>query len=97
MALMDAAHGPAAARLVPLFDRLLAEAQAVGGALVVNFHTNYRAEVDAPGVHRAYEAILERVRRAVDGKALVALTLGAAVAHVARAAGEVSGPACSAR
>lgn len=86
MALMDAAYGPAARLLVPVFERLLAEALAVGGALVVNFHTNYRAEVDAPGVHRAFEQILERIRVAVEAGQVATLTLEDAVDHVARAA-----------
>lgn len=86
MALMDAARGPAATLLVPVFERLLAEARAVGGVVVLNFHTNYRAEVDAPGVHRAFEAILERVRIAREAGEVASMTLGEVVDHVAAAA-----------
>jgi len=86
MALMDAAYGPAADRLEAAFARLLTEAEAVGGALVSNFHTNYRADVDAPGVHAAFERILERVRIAVEAGRVASLTLEDAVDHVAAAA-----------
>ena len=85
MALMDAAYGPASPRLVPVFDRLLDEARAVGGVVVINFHTNYRAEVDAPGVHRAFEVILERVRQAREAGHVATMTLGEVADHVAGA------------
>lgn len=87
MALMDAAHGPVAGGLVEVFEALLAEAAAVGGVVVLNFHTNYRAEVDAPGVHRAFEAIARRCRALADRGEVALMTLDGVVAHVAEAAG----------
>lgn len=88
LALMDAAYGPGAHAVEPVFERLLAEVEAVGGALVLDFHSNYRADVDAPGVHAAYERILERVRVAVEAGRVACLTLEDAIDHVARAAAE---------
>ncbi len=83
MALMDVAHGPARTRLTTLFDRLALETRAVGGLLVINFHTNYVAEIDAPGVHAQFREILARVRDAVSEGEAVCLTLGEAVNHLA--------------
>jgi len=83
MALMDVAHGPARTRLTTLFDRLAVETRAVGGLLVINFHTNYVAEIDAPGVHAQFREILERIERAVSDGQAVCLTLGQAVDHLA--------------
>ena len=83
MALMDVAHGPARPRLTTLFDRLSAETRAVGGLLVINFHTNYVAEIDAPGVHTQFREILGRIRDAVDAGQATCLTLGQAVDHLA--------------
>ncbi|MEZ4436610.1 MAG: hypothetical protein R3F65_29775 [bacterium] len=86
MALMDAAHGPVAAGLWPVFEALVAEAAAVG-VVVLNFHTNYRAEVDAPGVHRAFERIARWCRGAADRGEVALMTLDGVVDHVAAAAG----------
>lgn len=83
IAVMDAAHGPVPGALGAVFDALLAETRAVGGALVLDFHTNYRAEVDAPGVHAAFEQIVGRIAAAVARGEVAALTLEAAVDHVA--------------
>ncbi len=94
MALMDAAYGPAAARLEAVFERLLDEAIAVGGALVLNFHSNYVAEVDAPGVHRAYGRILERIRLAVEAGDVANMPLEDAVDHVAARAVDHGGEPC---
>jgi len=80
---MDVAHGPARPRLAALFDRLAGETRAVGGLLVINFHTNYVAEIDAPGVHAQFREILARIRDAVEAGEAVCLTLGQAVEHLA--------------
>lgn len=81
--LMDAAHGPVPGALGAVFEVLLAEVMAVGGALVLDFHSNYRAEVDAPGVHAAYVGILERLAGAAARGEVAVMTLEGAMDHVA--------------
>ncbi|MEE2788831.1 MAG: hypothetical protein VX589_15955 [Myxococcota bacterium] len=84
MALMDLAHGPARPRLADFFDHLITQVKRVGGLLVINFHTNYRADIDAPGVHAQFVDILGKIKRRAQAGDAAVLTLRDAEAHVRR-------------
>jgi hypothetical protein len=82
MAMMDVGYGVAAPQLLAIFDHLLEETRAVGGLLVINFHTDYVADIDAPGVHAQFREILGRIQGGVSRGELACLPLGQAVDHI---------------
>ena len=82
MALMDLAHGPARPKLSEFFDYLVERVARVGGLLVINFHTNYRADIDAPGVHAQFIDILGKIRQRVEAGNAVTLTLQDVARHL---------------
>ncbi len=82
MALMDVAHGPARPRLSAMFDWLCAQARDVGGVLVINFHTNYVADIDAPDVHAQFKEILGTIQGLVEQGEAACLTLSEVAHHL---------------
>ncbi len=84
MALMDVAHGPARGELSNMFDWLCAETGQVGGVLVINFHTNYVADIDAPAVHAQFKDILGQVANLVERGEACCLTMAQVADHLRR-------------
>lgn len=82
MALMDVAHGPARTQLSCIFDWLCTQTTEVGGLLVINFHTNYIADIDAPAVHQQFREILGKIKTMVTAGQAVTLTMSEAVDHL---------------
>ena len=82
MALMDVAHGPARSRLSAMFDWLCSQAREVGGLVVINFHTNYIADIDAPDVHSQFADILSKIRTMVESGRASCLTLSQVAEHI---------------
>ena len=84
MALMDLAHGPARPRLVEFFDQLCTKVREAKGLLVINFHTNYRADIDAPGVHTQFIEILGKIQNMVNRGEATTVTLNQAAQHLSQ-------------
>ena len=84
MGLMDVAHGPARSELSTIFDWLCSQTAQVGGLLVINFHTNYVAEIDAPGVHEQFREILGKIQAKVRAGQAATVTVSEAARHIIR-------------
>lgn len=82
VALMGVAHGPARSQLFNFFQWLVEQTRKVGGLLVINFHTNYVAEIDAPGVHRQFKDIVMETQRLVSEGEAVTLTMSQVADHI---------------
>lgn len=60
-AMMDRPRLENVEKYVEQADRMICETKKVGGVFIVDFHTDYWDEIEAPGVNRAYRKIVEKV------------------------------------